>query len=66
MIDLNQPWLQVLIDKHVETEDLEALRVLEVVWHRRAEGLVQLRLACEHCLHDQVLYLSDEGVRGLL
>ena len=44
MIDLNKPGLGILVNEHVETENLEAHRIFEIIWLRCLVSMRQLRL----------------------
>mmetsp|Transcript_25336 Transcript_25336/g.41285 ORF Transcript_25336/g.41285 Transcript_25336/m.41285 type:complete len:340 (-) Transcript_25336:376-1395(-) len=62
MVHLQQPRLQLLIQHHVETQDLKAHAVVDIFWLATVVKVGQAWLHCNQCLDDQILNLQDEGV----
>ena len=57
MIDFDDPWLELLVNHDVHTQDLEARRVLQIIRLARAVGMRQSWLHGNDCLNANVLNL---------
>ena len=57
-VDFEQPGLQVLIDQNVKAEHLNAVRTFGRAVH--VCGVIDYRLAADHCLDDTVLDLLEQ------
>ena len=52
MIDLQDPWFELLIEEDVEAKDLEAHRVLDIIWLAGTVSVSQLWLNSADSLDD--------------
>mmetsp|Transcript_76029 Transcript_76029/g.167850 ORF Transcript_76029/g.167850 Transcript_76029/m.167850 type:complete len:253 (+) Transcript_76029:1420-2178(+) len=62
VIHLQQPRLQLLIQHHVETQDLKAHAVVDIFGLATVVKVGQAWLHCNQCLDDQILDLQYQGV----
>ena len=63
IVHLNKPWLQLVINEDIQTQNLKRHTVLQIVWLTRAISMAQCRLACYDSLNSDVLNLRHHFTR---
>jgi hypothetical protein len=57
-IDLHEPTLVILINKHIEAQNLKTARILVILRYKRVVGALEVGLKCDHCLDGHLIYLE--------
>ena len=57
MVDLDQPWLEITIDHHIESEDLETKLIFNIIGLACPKNMPECGHARDHGLHNEIVDL---------